>query len=81
MSIFLYEMNIESIKIASENHIWNLVKLDNSWYHLDLTWDDPVTSNKSNVLEHKFFLIDSKQLAKFATGQHVFDLTIYKEFN
>ena len=23
------------------NHIWNYIKLDGQWYHVDLTWDDP----------------------------------------
>lgn len=24
------------------NHIWNVVKIDGDWYHIDETWDDPV---------------------------------------
>ncbi|MCD3198882.1 transglutaminase domain-containing protein [Clostridium botulinum C/D] len=24
-------------------HAWNMVKLDNEWYNLDATWDDPVS--------------------------------------
>ncbi|MBQ2640082.1 MAG: hypothetical protein IJF92_04935 [Bacilli bacterium] len=80
MELFLEKLKIKSYKIASENHVWNAVEL-NGWKHLDLTWDDPVTSDKSDVLEHNFFLIDSKKLASYSTGQHVFDLTIYKEFN
>ncbi len=26
------------------NHVWNLVELDEAWYHVDLTWDDPIAS-------------------------------------
>lgn len=26
---------------ATENHAWNLVKLDGQWYHSDPTWGDP----------------------------------------
>ena len=80
MALFLEKLKVKNYKIASENHVWNAVDY-NGWKHLDLTWDDPVTSNKKDLLEHKFFLIDSKKLAEFSTGQHVFDLTIYKEFN
>ena len=80
MALFLEKLKIKNYKIASENHVWNAVEY-NGWKHLDLTWDDPVTSDKKDILEHKFFLIDSKKLAEFSTGQHVFDLTIYKEFN
>lgn len=25
-----------------EPHMWNLVQIDDKWYHTDLTWDDPV---------------------------------------
>jgi hypothetical protein len=25
-----------------ESHAWNLVKLCGSWFHLDVTWDDPI---------------------------------------
>lgn len=80
MELFLEKLHIKSYKIASENHVWNAVNL-NGWKHLDLTWDDPVTPDKRDLLDHNFFLIDSKKLASYSTGQHVFDLTIYKEFN
>ena len=79
MSIFLYEMDIETIKIASENHIWNLVKLDNSWYHLDLTWDDPVMENGKEIIDYSYFLITTEELMEFDDNQHYFDKEVYKE--
>lgn len=27
---------------VNENHIWNLVKVDGKWYHIDNTFDDPI---------------------------------------
>ena len=30
----------------SENHMWNLVRLDGKWYNLDVTWDDGGGTNR-----------------------------------
>lgn len=81
MSLFLNKLKIPNYRISSETHIWNLVYIDNNWFHLDLTWDDPVTSDKSNVLLHKYFNIDTKTLESFNTGKHNFDKNVYIEAN
>lgn len=79
MSLFLNILKIPNYRISSDTHIWNLVYLDNNWYHLDLTWDDPVTSDKSDILLDKYFIIDTDTLKDFNTGFHIYDETIYKE--
>jgi len=79
MKLFLERLGIESYKISSENHIWNLVRLDNQWLHLDLTWDDPITETGEDILEYDYFLITTKELLDLETEQHNFDKTIYKE--
>ncbi len=81
MELFLEDMNVKNYKISSENHVWNAIYINGEWRHLDLTWDDPVTSDGSDVLEDDFFLITTEELKKIETGQHSFDLNIYKEFN
>ncbi|WP_167693430.1 DUF5050 domain-containing protein [Sporosarcina ureae] len=45
------------------NHGWNKVKIDNVWYNLDSTWDDPVPDRKGKV-GYGYFLVSDKQLAK-----------------
>ncbi len=36
-----------------ENHAWNAVKIDGSWYYTDVTWDDPV--GQTEILSHAYF--------------------------
>ena len=79
MAIFLDYYEIPNFKVISENHIWNAVYLNDNWYHLDLTWDDPVVSDGSNVLEYNFFLINNTELEKLNTNQHEFDKEVFKE--
>lgn len=38
------------------NHAWNIVKVDGAYYHVDCTWDDPV-SDKLGRAYHQFFLL------------------------
>lgn len=77
MAIYLSSLNIPNYKIATNKHIWNAVYLDNNWYHLDLTWDDPVTSTGENLLIYDFFLISTEELEKISTNQHKYDKTVY----
>lgn len=79
MELFLEKLNIESYRISSENHVWNAVYLNNNWYHLDLTWDDPVTPNSQDLLQHDFFLINTNRLIELEKQEHTFDQTIYQE--
>lgn len=79
MAIFLERLGIDNYKIASDTHVWNLVKLNNTWYHLDLTWDDPVTSDGSDRLEDIFFLINDKRLKELNVKEHTYDKDVYLE--
>ncbi len=79
MELFLEKMNIKSFKVSTKSHVWNAVFLDNKWYHLDLTWDDPVATDGLDYLEHKYFLIQTEQLISQETTQHLFNQDIYQE--
>lgn len=79
MSVFLNILKIPNYRISSDTHIWNLVYLDNNWYHLDLTWDDPVVKDGSDILIDKYFLISSDKLSELNTGVHEYNKEIYKE--
>ena len=79
MKLFLDYFNIPNFKISSENHIWNVIKLNDKWLHLDVTWDDPVTSNGEDILDYSYFLIDTKELLEYENEQHGFDFNVYQE--
>ncbi len=79
MALFLEKMNIPNYRIASENHIWNLVYINNEWKHLDLTWDDPVSYTEKNILTHQFFLITTTSLKNLDKDKHTFNQNIYLE--
>lgn len=79
MALFLYRFDIDNYRIASNTHIWNLVKINNKWLHLDLTWDDPITSTGVQKLEDIFMLIDDDELKDLKVSQHKYNKTIYKE--
>jgi len=61
-SLLFYKMATEAgipcRYVTSSNHAWNIVKLDKKWYHIDLTWDDPIS--KKPVLQYTYFLFGSK---------------------
>jgi len=79
MKIYLDRLGIPNYKIANTEHIWNLVYLDGKWLHLDLTWDDPVTPDKQNLLLHTFFLIDTNKLMETDPTSHTFNEKYYSE--
>ena len=79
MEIFLERLNIKSYKVSSYNHIWNAIFLDGKWYHLDLTWDDPVTNDGKDYLEHNYFLISTTKLHNLDITEHKFDQKVFSE--
>ena len=81
MELFLEDMGVKSYKISSENHVWNALYLNNTWYHLDLTWDDPITTDGSDILEYNFFLITTSELEELEAEQHNYDKNVYSELS
>ena len=77
--LLLEELGIKSYKISSVSHVWNAVNLYNNWYHIDLTWDDPVTNTGEQIIEDKFFMISTEKLLELEKEQHNFDPNTYQE--
>ena len=50
-----------------EAHAWNYVQIDDKWYAVDVTWDDPVITSGGTVTDnekYKFFLKGSEEFFK-----------------
>lgn len=43
-------------------HAWNRVCLNGTWYNIDVTWDDPVSSS-GNILRYNYYLISDAQIS------------------
>lgn len=46
---------------TAQDHSWNMVKLDGEWYHVDVTWDDPIDGDGS--ISHKYFNVTDSDMA------------------
>lgn len=52
---------------ATENHAWNYVQIDDKWYAVDCTWDDPVIIGFGSVdksRKYKYFLVGENEINK-----------------
>lgn len=69
------KLGIECLYVASSeemNHGWNLVKLDGSWYHIDLTWDD--LGEEYGQISHKYALLSDHEIQNLENPHHGYDL-------
>ncbi|NLA14198.1 MAG: hypothetical protein GX867_08110, partial [Tissierellia bacterium] len=55
-------VNLVSGTSAGEAHIWNMVKLDDYWFHLDVTWNDPVSDR--DAVFYTYYMLTEKEICK-----------------
>ncbi len=79
MSLFLYKMDVTNYRISNEKHVWNFLKLDDEWLHLDLTWNQPMTDNQISLIIETYFLISSQRLKELDSDAHYFDENMFIE--
>lgn len=65
-------IEIELCQSEEANHMWNYVKLDDKWYYMDMTNDDP--QDAQGRAAHTFFLFSENKLHPQAHGS---DYSLY----
>ena len=40
--LLLNKVGIPNALEYGTDHVWNMIQLDGDWYHVDVTWDDPI---------------------------------------
>lgn len=67
----LRELDMDVVMVTSDemNHAWNLVEIDGSWYHVDLSFDDPAPDRMGRVL-HENFLLDDEGIKNTRTPHY-----------
>lgn len=71
----LDKLGIESYMCSSNalNHAWNIVKINNKYYHTDVTWDDPVEDITGRV-NHNYFMVSDQYIKE--NGHNSTDYTV-----
>ena len=67
----LDKVGIDSYICSSSQlkHAWNIVEIDGKYYHVDVTWDDPVWDISGRV-EHTYFMLSTYALKTVDGGAH-----------
>ncbi|MEE1086668.1 MAG: transglutaminase-like domain-containing protein [Schaedlerella sp.] len=65
---YMQKYGIECTYVLSEEHAWNLVKLEGDYYHLDTTWGDHSNTkeslNISDEIDYDCFCITTEEVEK-----------------
>lgn len=65
----LSRLGIECTTVTSDEmqHMWNLVRLGDNWYHVDVTWGDPAY-DKCGRVDHNYFLVSDSTMMDNSHG-------------
>ncbi len=67
-------LDVESMIVtgssAGEAHAWNMVCVDDKWYHVDCTWNDYVPDFEGRMAFHTYFMVTDDTMAL----EHIWDM-------
>lgn len=68
------ELGIPCTIVTSDamDHAWNLVRVKGNWYHIDVTWDDPVSDTYGRAW-HDYFMLSDKAIGDSVHGHYDWD--------
>lgn len=52
----------EIVVSEAMDHAWNMVFINDNWYHVDVTWADPVP-DCDGLVNHKYFLVTDEEIS------------------
>lgn len=68
----------------TEKHAWNCIKLNDNWYYMDITWDDPIViggkDDQLSAISYDYFLKGEKSFSKEHNAENSFSIN-GKEFS
>lgn len=58
------KLGFQCITVTSNgmNHAWNMLNIDGQWYHVDVTWNDPIPDFPGRAV-HKYFLLSDNVIS------------------
>ncbi len=66
MAMLCNRIGIECVivtgKGGNQEHMWNMLKYNGNWYHMDVTWDDPVGVSDEDYVGYAFFNLTTAQI-------------------
>lgn len=88
---FMEKLGIESYFVSGilngGGHAWNLVKVDDKYYNIDLTMNDPLKKNMeiqeataSGLERYKYFLLSDKSMGKNYTRKTMLNIKAEEDY-
>ncbi len=78
-NILSRKFNLQSITVSgsvqtnnsSSSHAWNLVKIEDDWYHVDITWNDPTPDEEGRAYHGYLLLSDAAMKGVRGSGDNI----------